>query len=49
MLPQISRVVCIGDYENHFSTLKEADLGVAVGNALEIVKQAADPCDGYQQ
>ncbi len=42
MLPQISRVVCIGDYENDLSMLKEADLGVAVGNALEIVKQAAD-------
>lgn len=42
MLPQISRVVCIGDYENDLSMLQEADLGVAVGNALEIVRQTAD-------
>ncbi|MGI6260800.1 MAG: HAD-IIB family hydrolase [Acutalibacteraceae bacterium] len=42
MLPQINRVVCIGDYENDLSMLREADLGVAVGNALEVVKQAAD-------
>lgn len=42
MLPQINRVVCIGDYENDRSMLREADLGVAVGNALDAVKQAAD-------
>ena len=32
----------IGDYENDIPLLKHADLGVAVGNALDEVKQAAD-------
>lgn len=42
MLPQIRKVVCIGDYENDLSMLREADLGVAVGNAIDCVKQTAD-------
>lgn len=42
MLPQIERVVCVGDYENDLSMVREADLGVAVSNAIDVVKQAAD-------
>lgn len=35
-------VVAIGDYTNDLELLKEADIGVAVGNALPEVKAAAD-------
>lgn len=38
----ISIVIGMGDYENDVSLLRMADLGIAVGNALERVKQAAD-------
>lgn len=35
-------VVCVGDYENDISMIKQADIGYAVGNALDSVKAAAD-------
>ncbi|SHK28032.1 Cof-type HAD-IIB family hydrolase [Paramaledivibacter caminithermalis] len=35
-------VICIGDNENDISMIKYAGLGVAMGNAEEIVKQTAD-------
>ena len=36
------RIIAVGDYENDEGMLREADLGVAVGNARETVKAAAD-------
>ena len=33
--------MCVGDYENDISMLKEADLSYAVGNALPRVKESA--------
>ena len=36
------KLICVGDYENDLSMIREADLGVAVGNALPSVKEAAD-------
>ncbi len=39
---RIKKIVCVGDYENDISMLKEADLGIAVANALPKVKEAAD-------
>ena len=39
---KIKKVICVGDYENDISMIKEADLGIAVGNAMEKVKEAAD-------
>jgi hydroxymethylpyrimidine pyrophosphatase-like HAD family hydrolase len=38
----IHTTVGIGDYENDISLLECADIGYAVGNALDIVKQVAD-------
>lgn len=35
-------LVCVGDYENDISMIKQADIGYAVGNALDSVKAAAD-------
>lgn len=35
-------VICIGDSENDLSMIKYAGLGVAMGNALDIVKENAD-------
>lgn len=35
-------VICIGDNENDISMLKYAGLGIAMGNAEEIVKETAD-------
>lgn len=35
-------VICIGDSENDISMLKYAGMGVAMGNALDIVKEIAD-------
>lgn len=35
-------VICIGDSENDISMIKYAGLGVAMGNAMDIVKEAAD-------
>lgn len=39
---RIDKVVCVGDYENDITMLREADIGYAVGNALESVKAVAD-------
>ena len=41
-LGNIHTAIGIGDYENDVPLLKHADIGVAVGNALDEVKQAAD-------
>jgi len=38
----IKHVVCIGDFENDVTMIKEADLGIAVGNASEELKACAD-------
>ena len=35
-------VMCIGDSENDISMIEYAGLGVAMGNAMDIVKEAAD-------
>lgn len=35
-------LVCVGDYENDISMIKEADIGYAVENALDSVKAVAD-------
>lgn len=35
-------VICIGDSENDLSMIKYAGLGVAMGNAIDIVKENAD-------
>ena len=34
-------LICMGDYENDLSMICEADIGVAMGNALPSVKEAA--------
>ncbi|MBQ5824749.1 MAG: HAD family phosphatase [Clostridia bacterium] len=36
------KLICIGDYENDVSMLECADMGVAVSNALDCVRAAAD-------
>lgn len=50
-LGNIHTSVGIGDYENDIPLLKHADIGVAVGNATEEVKRAADvivkPCGEF--
>lgn len=38
----IHTVVCVGDYENDISMIKYADIGYAVANASDEVKEAAD-------
>lgn len=38
----VHTVVCVGDYENDISMLREADIGYAVANALPSVAEAAD-------
>lgn len=38
----MSQVVALGDQENDISAIKAAGLGVAMGNALDSVKEAAD-------
>ena len=35
-------LVCVGDYENDISMIKEADIGYAVANACESLKSVAD-------
>lgn len=42
MLPDVQKVVCIGDYENDLSMIRDADLGVAVSNAIPEVLAVAD-------
>lgn len=37
-----AEVMCIGDSENDLSMIKYAGIGVAMGNGLELVKDAAD-------
>ncbi|MBO5454357.1 MAG: HAD-IIB family hydrolase [Clostridia bacterium] len=48
-LDNIHTTIGIGDYENDIPLLSHADIGVAVNNALEIVKSSADimvkPCE----
>ena len=36
------KLICVGDYENDIPMLREADLSVAVGNAIDSVKEVAD-------
>ena len=36
------KLICVGDYENDLSMILEADLGVAMGNAVDVLKQKAD-------
>ena len=35
-------LVCVGDYENDISMIKQADIGYAVGNAMPLLKEIAD-------
>ncbi len=35
-------IVCVGDFENDISMVKEADIGYAVGNACDSLKAVAD-------
>lgn len=41
-LGNINTTIGIGDYENDISLIRHADIGVAVGDAIEEVKQEAD-------
>ena len=34
--------MCVGDFENDISMIKEADIGYAVGNAADELKAVAD-------
>lgn len=36
------KIVAVGDYENDIAMLRQADIGIAVENALPIVKDNAD-------
>ena len=36
------QLICVGDYENDVSMIRAADVGVAMGNAVDCLKQAAD-------
>ncbi|MBE6549612.1 MAG: HAD-IIB family hydrolase [Ruminococcaceae bacterium] len=36
------KLICVGDYENDVSMIKEADIGYAVANACEPLKKIAD-------
>ena len=42
LIPSIHTVLAAGDYENDVAMIREADIGYAMGNAPEHVKQAAD-------
>ncbi len=50
-LGDIHTAIGIGDYENDVPLMEAADIGVAVGNALDMVKEKADwivkPCDEF--
>jgi hydroxymethylpyrimidine pyrophosphatase-like HAD family hydrolase len=39
---RIKTVIACGDYENDLSMIEAADIGYAVGDAIELLKQAAD-------
>ncbi len=39
-------LICVGDYENDLSMIREADIGVAMGNAVAELKGAADLTTG---
>ena len=39
---QAKKVLCFGDFENDLTMIEEADIGVAVGNALPSLKEIAD-------
>ena len=39
---KVKKVICVGDYENDISMIMEADVGIAVENAMESVKEVAD-------
>lgn len=39
---EIEKIVCVGDFENDITMLKEADISYAVENAIQPVKDAAD-------
>lgn len=41
-LGNINKTICIGDYENDISMIKYADIGYAVSNACEELKDIAD-------
>lgn len=36
------KICCIGDHNNDYEMIKNADIGIAVGNALECIKKTAD-------
>ncbi len=46
MLPMLNKkfdkIVCVGDNENDLSMIKFADVGYAVGNAADVLKEVAD-------
>ena len=42
LLGDIHTSIGVGDYENDLSLIRDADIGVAVGNAIECVKNEAD-------
>lgn len=42
MVDGIEKVICVGDYENDFTMLEAADIGCAVQNAVEALKDRAD-------
>ena len=42
MMPEIQKTVCVGDYENDLTMIQLADIGYAVANAVDEVKQVAD-------
>lgn len=39
---KVKTVICFGDFENDLTMIEEADIGVAVGNALPSLKEIAD-------
>ena len=47
----MEKTVAVGDFDNDVSLVKEADIGYAVANAEEVVKEVADritvPCQDH--